>query len=36
MMKDFRYTLRFFGIPIDGPAKVFCDNKLVVVNTSIS
>ena len=23
-----------FGIPINGPARIFCDNKSVVVNTS--
>ena len=22
-----RYKLRMFGIPIDGPADVFCDNQ---------
>jgi hypothetical protein len=30
-----RYKLRMFGIPIDGPAHVFCDNQGVVKNTSI-
>ena len=30
-----RYKLRMFGIPIDGPADVFCDNKGVVKNTSL-
>ncbi len=24
-----------FGIPIDGPANVFCDNKSVVTNSTI-
>eukprot|EP00978_Attheya_sp_CCMP212_P009366 scaffold22126_cov59-Attheya_sp.AAC.1 len=29
------YKLRMFGIPIDGPANVFRDNKVVVTNLSI-
>jgi hypothetical protein len=29
-----RYKLRMFGMPIDGPAKVFCDNSRVVKNTT--
>ena len=29
------YKLRMFGIPIDGPANVFCDNRGVVKNVSI-
>ena len=28
------YKLRMFGIPIDGPANVFCNNKAVVKNCS--
>jgi hypothetical protein len=27
--------LRMFGIPIDGPSNVFCDNKSVVTNSTI-
>jgi hypothetical protein len=27
--------LRMFGVPIDGPANVFCDNNGVVKNTTI-
>jgi hypothetical protein len=27
--------LRMFGIPIEGPARVFCDNQGVVKNTSV-
>ena len=34
-IKALRYKLRMFGIPIDGPANVFCDNEGVVKNTSI-
>jgi hypothetical protein len=30
-----RYKLRMFGIPIAGPAHVFCDNQGVVKNVSI-
>jgi hypothetical protein len=30
-----RYKLRMFGVPIDGPANVFCDNCDVVKNVSI-
>jgi hypothetical protein len=30
-----RYKLRMFGVPIEGPAQVFCDNQGVVKNTSI-
>ena len=30
-----RYKLRMFGVPIDGPASVFCDNRGVVKNASI-
>lgn len=29
-----RYKLRMMGIPIDGPADMFCDNEAVVKNTS--
>ena len=31
---DLRYKLRMFGIPIEGPARVFCDNEAVYKNTS--
>jgi hypothetical protein len=30
-----RYKLRMFGIPINGPANVFCDNQGVVHNSTI-
>jgi hypothetical protein len=29
-----RYKLRMFGVPIDGPANVFCNNRGVVMNAS--
>ena len=30
-----RYKLRMFGVPIEGPANVFCDNRGIVKNVSI-
>jgi hypothetical protein len=30
-----RYKLRMFGVPIEGPANVFCDNRGVVKNVSV-
>lgn len=30
-----RYKLRMFGVEIDGPANVFCDNCGVVKNVSV-
>ena len=35
MVEALRYKLRCFGIPIDGPATVLCDNKSVVTNSSV-
>ena len=29
-----RYKLRMFGVPLDGPADVLCDNQSVVLNSS--
>ena len=29
------YKLRMFGIPIEGPTNVFCDNEAVFKNTTI-
>ena len=29
-----RYKLRMFGVPIEGPTNVFCDNRGVVLNSS--
>ena len=31
-----RYKLRMFGIPIDGPSSVFCDNESVYKNDAFS
>ena len=30
-----RYKLRMFGVPLEGPAQVFCDNQGVVLNASV-
>ena len=35
MIESLRYKLRGFGIPVEGPAEVFCDNMPVVKNSSI-
>ena len=35
MVEGLRYKLRMFGVPIDGPAKVLCDNAGVVQNASL-
>jgi hypothetical protein len=35
MIVALRYKLRMFGIPIEGPAYVYCDNQGVVKNVSI-
>ena len=34
-IKFIRYKLRMFGVPITGPANVYCDNQGIVKNTSI-
>ena len=34
-IKGIGYKLRIFGVPINDPANVFCDNQGVVKNTSI-
>jgi hypothetical protein len=35
LVKSLRYKLRMFGIPVDGPADIFCDNESVFKNVSI-
>ena len=35
LTKGLRNKLRIIGVPIDRPTLVFCDNKLVVTNTSV-
>jgi hypothetical protein len=34
MIEGLRYKLRMMGIPLIGPTSVFCDNQLVVKNTT--
>ncbi len=36
LSESLRYKLHMFGVPIDGPTNVFCDNEAVYKNTSIS
>ena len=35
LIKSLRYKLRMFGVPIEGPANIFCDNEAVYKNCSI-
>ena len=35
MIEGMRYKLRMFGVPIDGPCNVYCDNEAVYKNTAI-
>jgi hypothetical protein len=35
LIESLRYKLRMFGIPISGPANLFCDNNGVVANCTI-
>jgi len=35
MIEALRYKLRMFGIPIDGPANLFGDNKSVITNATV-
>jgi hypothetical protein len=35
MIEALHYKLQMFGVPIDGPANVFCDNGSVVNNTTL-
>ena len=34
LVEAIRYKLRMFGVPIEGPTNVFCDNELVYNNVS--
>ena len=34
LIESLRYKLRMFGVPIEGPTNVFCDNESVVKNCS--
>ena len=35
MIEALRYKLRMMGVPLEGAANVFCDNKSVVTNATI-
>jgi Reverse transcriptase (RNA-dependent DNA polymerase) len=35
LIEALRYKLRMFGVPIEGPSNVFCDNEAVYKNTSL-
>jgi len=35
LIVSLRYKLRMFGVPLFGPANVFCDNQGVVNNTTL-
>ena len=34
LIEGLRYKLQMFGVPLSGPARIFCNNKLVVINSS--
>ncbi len=34
MIEALWYKLQMFGVPIDGPTNVFCDNEAVCMNTA--
>jgi len=36
LIVSLRYKLRMFGVPLFGPANVFCDNQAVVNNTTLA
>jgi hypothetical protein len=33
LVESLRYKLRMFGVPLEGPANLFCDNEAVYKNT---
>jgi len=35
MIEGLRYKLRMFGIPVEGPANIYCDNEAVTKNTQV-
>ena len=35
MIESLRYKLPMFGVPLEGPTNVFCDNEAVTKNCSI-
>ena len=36
LIKSLRYKLRMFGVPLDGPTNLFCDNEAVYKNSSLA
>jgi hypothetical protein len=34
LIKSLKYKLRMFGVPLLGPADIFCDNEAVIINCS--
>ena len=34
-LRGLRYKLRMFGIPIEGPASMYCDNEAVYKNVAV-
>ena len=34
MIESLRYKLRMFGVPVEGPTNIFCDNEAVCSNTT--
>jgi hypothetical protein len=35
LIEALRYKLRMFGVPLDGPTDVFCDNNSVVISVQL-
>ena len=35
LVEALRYKLRMFGVPVDGPTSVFCDNEAVYKNSTL-
>ena len=35
LVESLRYKIRMFGVPIDGPTNMFCDNEAVCKNTTL-
>ena len=35
LVTEIRYKLRMFGVPVDGPTDMFCDNKSVYKSSSM-
>ena len=35
LVEALRYKLRCFGVRLDGPDSIFCDNNVVVTNASV-